>query len=170
MDEGQSPDELRSHYGPTGPVAVAKRFVDLVLGKQNLADAWPLMTEGLRRFVANEWVTVNAAHPSLRATNPQALVEALAQERPTHPLWPAFESSQAQNFNDLWSNIDLDTRGWASRPRLIAPGRELVLLAETGGTEPITVAEPTVVPALGFTMELQDGDVWRIDEIGDPSA
>jgi hypothetical protein len=58
-------------------------------------------------------------------------------------------------LGNAWSHVDLETWGWASRPRPIAPGYEVALFIPTAGAMRV-VTEPTLVRGLPLVMHHTD--------------
>jgi hypothetical protein len=161
----QSQDELDAHYGPGGPVEAAKKWIWAVLHDGDLRMAWRLTDEVLRRALAEAWVMANGEHPAVREHDPGNLIEGLSRETSRHYLWNGFAETQIAQFRELWSDIDLEGWGWASKPRLISPGYERVLLVEAGG-EPIVLKKEQAMEALAFVMHEDPDRGWLVAEVG----
>ncbi len=157
----QSPEELGAHYGPEGPVQAADDWVTAVLDADNLDGVWDRTTPALRRKMAESWVEANRTHPLIQLYKPDELIEALCGDSRDHPLWPAFEQTQIDEFHAGWSVIDSERWGYASRPRPIGLNRELVLLVKGRGRE---FDGPTLVEGWGFVMEHSEQG-WKVADI-----
>jgi hypothetical protein len=162
MEDGpQTPEELEAHYGPEGPVVVAQRFFESLYRDRDLAAAYEVMTPELRGERTDEWVEGNAAHPALAALDHREVAESLADARSDHALWPAFEESSIQSFAETYSFVDLDSYGYASRPRPIGVDHELVLLLEADRNDPRIFERPTLISGAQFALEHRH-DRWLV--------
>ena len=155
--EPQTPEELDAHFGPEGPVAVAQRFFEALYRAQSLRAAYEFMTPELRRDRTDAWVELNAAHPELAVLDCEALAERLAEPEPDDPLWPGFETSSLQDFVAAYSFVDLDSYGYASRPRPIGVDQELVLLVRGNRNTPKVFDRPTLISGAQFVLEHRGG-------------
>lgn len=155
--EPQTPEELDAHFGPEGPVAVAQSFFEALYRARSLRAAYGVMTSELRRDRTDAWVELNAAHPELAMLDREALAERLAEPEPDDPLWPAFEASSLQDFAAAYSFIDLDSYGYASRPRPIGVDQEVVLLVMGDRNTPRVFDRPTLISGAQFVLEHRGG-------------
>ena len=155
--EPQTPEELDAHFGPEGPVAVAQLFFEALYRDRSLRTAYQFMTPELRRDRTDAWVELNAAHPELATLDREALAERLAEAEPDDPLWPAFEDSSLQDFAAAYASIDLDSHGYASRPRPLGVAQELVLLVKQDRNTPRVFDQPTLISGAQFVLEHRDG-------------
>lgn len=150
----QTAEEIQAHVGPSGPVEIASRWLQLVLIDGDYAAAWRLTDPAYRAWRAREWVTANAQHPAIRARGPEQLVAALAEVDSASDGWPAFAATEIAQFRESWSNVDLETWGWASRPRPLALGYELVIC--TPDLVGQRIQETTLIRALQLVMHHTD--------------
>jgi hypothetical protein len=153
----QTREELNAHFGPDGPVAVAQRFFEALFRDRSLRAAWEVMTPELRRDRTDAWVEVNARHPALAMIDSDVVAESLAEADPDHPLWPAFESSSVEDFLEAYSFADLESYGYASRPRPIGVDQEIVLLVRGDTNQPRVFDRPALVSGAQFVMEHRGG-------------
>jgi hypothetical protein len=142
-EEHQSQEELDAHYGPDGPVYAATRWIELVQNGE-LERAWPLTDARLRLVLVQAWLWANRSHPFVKDLDLDETARALAERAPIHPLWYRFLESQEDEFEEKWSDFDLDYWGAGSRPRIVAPELELLIYVKTEG-EPIVFEEATLV-------------------------
>jgi len=82
-----------AHYAATGPVAAALRWVALVLDGR-LGAAWSGTSSLFRLALTRHWCWQHRAALAREGHDPPLVAAALADEGPTHPLWPAFARSQ----------------------------------------------------------------------------
>ncbi|MGC5399322.1 hypothetical protein ACPXCP_26740 [Streptomyces sp. DT20] len=75
----------------------------------------------------------------------QTIADAMLISRSDHELWPDFESSEVQAFQESWGGIDADQLGGASRRRRVARDYDLVVLAPVGESGGYFVNSPTPV-------------------------
>jgi hypothetical protein len=150
-DLEQTPEELQAHFGPAGPIQAATQFLESMLQQRDYAAAWRLMDPDFRRRRAEQWVEANAQHSMIVGRDLDQLVEELTMIESTSDLWPTFAGIELSTFVSAWSNVDLETWGWASRPRPIAPGYEVALFIPTEGTVRV-VTESTLVHGLPLVM------------------
>jgi hypothetical protein len=106
--------------------AAAERWVRLIVERNDLPTAWPLMDPDHRGELTRAWVQANRLHRDLVGYELDRLAIDLAQERPDHPLWPAFRDTQLEEILDVvFCHVDLADWGWmrSSRPRSRTPPR-----------------------------------------------
>lgn len=156
-DDPQTREEIDAHFGPDGPVVVAQRFFEALYRDRSLRAAYEVMTPELRRDRTDAWVELNAAHPTLATIDREELAARLAEIGSDHPLWPAFEDSSLQDFSEAYSFVDLDSYGYASRPRPIGVDQEVVLLVKGASGAPMTFDRPTLISGAQFVTEHREG-------------
>ncbi len=162
MDE-QTPEEVDAAFAPDGPIAAAHAFLDAALSGSDLTRLWQISTYRLRRELTTAWVEANREHPLLAVSDLEALPDVLARVATTDPVWPIFRRAQADELAKGLAHLDGPTWGWASRPRLLTPDRELVLLLDTGTEDTVTLEADTPFPGFGFIVELIEGR-WLVDD------
>lgn len=138
-------------------MVVAQLFFEALYRDQSLRTAYRFMTPELRRDRTDAWVEVNASHPELATLDREALAARLAEAEPDDPLWSAFEASSLQDFATAYAAIDLDSHGYASRPRPIGVAQELVLLVRQDGNTPRVFDQPTLISGAQFVLEHRSG-------------
>jgi hypothetical protein len=143
-----------------GSVSVAADWLDAILRRSSLTDAWPLTTMGMREGLAAAWVSLNRNHPAIDGADPDELVDDLASFESTDPvIWTGFELSEVAYFQAQLGDVDIDSWGWVVEPLIVALDVEGVLfVGDVPGPQR---------PALAFLMRWADG-VWRVDAIGAP--
>jgi hypothetical protein len=156
MADFQTPEELQSHYGEEGPVAAALEWMRLVVEEGDLRAAWPLTDPPFRWRQAMRWVGANVQHPALAGRDLKALVDELASESPDDDLFDAFSDNYIDAMREATANYPARVSDWsaASKPRLIAPDYEKVLLAPTSHD---AVLEDTQIEAKEMVMHFLDG-------------
>lgn len=138
-------------------MVVAQLFFEALYRDQSLRTAYQFMTPELRSDRTDAWVALNASHPELATLDREALAARLAEPEPDDPLWPAFEDSSLQDFAAAYASIDLDSHGYASRPRPIGVAQELVLLVKQDRNTPRVFDQPTLISGARFVLEHRDG-------------
>lgn len=162
-----NPDEVAAQFEPGGPIDAANQWVEAVLRQHDLAAGWPLMDESLRRNLVRAWLDANLSHPALVGEDPDQLCDALGMDDPTgHRLWAGFAVIQVGELLAAWNHVNLDHCSYASRPRLISPDLELIMLMDTGSPDPVIILEPTALPAIGFFMRHRPEGGWVIQGFG----
>lgn len=161
-DEGheQSPEELQAHFGPAGPVQAATAWLEAVLRDRDYRAAWRLSDPLFRQWRAQEWVDANAHHPDLAGRDVQQLVDDLAELDSTSDVWEEFATIEVQQYRSSWQHVNLDTWGWASRPRPFSPDREIVLFIPASGVA-TQVTHAALVHGLPLVM-LHTAEGWLL--------
>lgn len=148
-----SPQLELAHYAAGGPVDCAHRWLKALLDDQDFPAFWVATHPTLRLCLAQEHLLRIVAGDVGDDTETIELI--IAERRddldfiagnlaspagPGFHNWPAFVDDVLNTYASRWAPIEPDRWGAASRPRLVAPDLELVLLVDTGG-------EPFIVPA-----------------------
>lgn len=126
---------------PGDASTVAEAWVEAVMDRKELRQAWPLMERNLRLVLAQHWVLSHAELGS-DVIGPHAgwdiLAQGLAADPSTHPLWERFAKERLLRWREYWGTFS--TRTWKIRS------------TETAGAdlEVVTFAEPRL-PALEAT-------------------
>lgn len=142
----QSEAEIQAHID--GPVQAAWEWLLAVVDNQDFETAWDLTAPELRRTRAHAWLSANPAEEQ----NVEQLVQGIAPE----PLRSRFAAAELSAYAESFGHLDTSQMGAASRPRVIGPDAELVVLAQMG-QEPKVFTEPTLVHSLTFLMHLVRG-------------
>jgi hypothetical protein len=165
--EPQTPEELEAHFGPSGPVEAARRWLTSVLEVEDLSGVWPETDSNLRLVMTQAWAWANRGHPWLAGQDAEQIGKDLASEEgPRHRLWRFFEETQISEFKHGWPpGFAVDTWGVASRPRPTVLDHELVLFvdpAEVNDPNEVHVwDEATLVHAIGVLLRrTQEG--WLV--------
>jgi len=161
---GESPEERQVHFGPGGPVAAAKSWLEEVVVRRDVRAAWHGTDPDYRLALTQAIIFLNEQHPLLMGYERDELAHALAQENPTHPLWDSFEDLLAEEFlNDLG---EVRVENWTSvSPRPISPGYELVLFPR----EPADELEPPEIYAHGILIHYRGGR-WLVAGLSERQA
>ncbi|MGW9316492.1 hypothetical protein ACWGSB_29595 [Streptomyces albidoflavus] len=146
MTFDQSEAEIQAHID--GPVQAAWEWLLAVVDDQDFETAWDLTAPELRRTRARAWLSANPAE--------EQHVEQLAQGTAPEPLRSRFAAAELSAYAESFGHLDTSQMGAASRPRVIGPDAELVVLAQLG-QEPKIFTEPTLVHGLTFLMHLVRG-------------
>lgn len=167
-DDQQSREELQVHYGPAGPVEVARRWLEAVLRAGDYARAWALMDDNHRLCRAQAWVHNNQDSPDIALRDRIQFAEALASSPSTDPLWADFAGTELAQMRRTWSDVDLAGLGAASRPRPVGVDLELVVFVRpeeqpAGG---MTTGATLIPSAIVFTMRSTSAG-WLIAALDD---
>lgn len=142
----QTEAEIQAHID--GPVQAAWEWLLAVVDDRDFETAWNLTAPELRRARAHAWLTANPAEEQ----NLEQLVGGTAPE----PLRSRFAAAELRAYAESFGHLDTSQMGAASRPRVIGPDAELVVLAQLG-QESKVFTEPTLVHGLTFLMHLVQG-------------
>lgn len=156
---------MLAQYAPGGPIAAATEWLGAVYGESDLRAAWRLTDPDLRLLLAQAWLWANRERTILAGAESDDLkAEAaeLAQVSSPSSYWKMFSTTQLAEFHE--QELDLDSWGFASSPRLIAPDYELLLLAECGA-DGLLVEEPTQVLAHRYLMH-HTSEGWLVAGFG----
>jgi hypothetical protein len=160
---GDSPEERQIHFGPDGPVAAARTWLEAI-ARKDVRSAWQGTDPDYRLALTQAIIFLNQDHPSLMGYEREALAHALAEEDPGHPLWGSFENLLAEEFlNDL-GEVRVENWG-AVTPRPISPGYELVLFPR----EPVDDLGPPEIYAHGILIHFRDGR-WLVAGLSERQA
>jgi len=161
---GDSPEERLIHFGPGGPVAAAKSWLEDVVVRRDVRSAWRITDPDYRLALTQAIIFLNEQHSLLMGYDRDELAHALAEEHPTHPLWDTFEALLGEEFlNDLG---EVRVENWTSvSPRPIAPGYELVLFPREPGEE----LDPPEIYAHGLLLHFREGR-WLVAGLSERQA
>jgi hypothetical protein len=166
-DDWQSADEIEAHFADGGPLVAARRWLTTVVTVRDLDAAWLDVDPEFRLLLARRWLWASREDGEVAAYDLDEAALGLAEEYPVHDLWPAFSETILDDLGSSWPLLDLDSLAAASRPRPIAIGYELVVLAAAGPQGSIVnLEEPT---PLEETLELlmhHADDRWLVSGIG----
>jgi hypothetical protein len=156
-----------AQISPKGPVVAASRFVNAILGG-DVAAAWPLVEDRLRRWLIDAWITQYAHEPELARRDRGKLRDALAADVPLHHLWPSFAASLLLTLAEAWAHVDPETFAWATDPRPIGLDVEAVVYAQRPAHGD-AYSEDVLVPGITISMRRGDGE-WRVAGFEEPSS
>lgn len=125
-----SSSEPAASPGDAPGVAVA--WVEAVMDRRDLRQAWPLMEPNLRLVLAQHWILSHAEAGS-EVVGPQAgwdmLAQGLAAEPSTHPMWDRFAKERLLRWREYWGKFS--ARTWKVREaERLGPDLEIVTFAE----------------------------------------
>ncbi|MEW2426052.1 hypothetical protein AB0911_36645 [Streptomyces nigra] len=156
MTFDQSEAEIQAHID--GPVQAAWEWLLAIVDDRDFETAWGLTAPDLRRTRAHAWVTAN--HPLAPAQDTERTVEQTRARNRSEASAIEVRGRRAERIRGVVRSSDSSQMGVASRPRVIGPDAELVVLAQLG-QEPKIFTEPTLVPGLTFLMHLIQ-DRWLV--------
>jgi hypothetical protein len=146
----QTPEELGALCGPGSAFEAARAWLTAVIVDEDLAAAWTLTDPALRFCLAQAWLWEHRDEPTLAHASLELVAQAL-QRGGAGLWWESFAADQVAACRESWGIVSLDSWGFLSRPRPIAPDLELLLLANHAETG-ILITEPTMVSVLPFLM------------------
>ncbi|WP_274563234.1 hypothetical protein [Streptomyces spiramyceticus] len=153
-------------YDDDGQIGVAFRFCRHVIAGEidealRLADSnWVLCRIQAWLWNARSFLGDDVAQ--LRT-----IADAMMSSRSDHELWENFASSEVQNFQDAWGELDPDQLGGASRRRRVGRDYDLVVLAPVGESGGYFVNSPTPVPGgLTYLMHNVEGNWFLANHLG----
>ncbi|MFD5848251.1 hypothetical protein [Streptomyces chartreusis] len=152
MTFDQTEDEIQAHID--GPVQAAWEWLQAVVDDRDFETAWALTAPELQRARARAWLERELS-PASEADTERA-VEQLMQETAPEPLRSRFAAAELNAYVESFGHMDTDQMGAGSRPRVIGPDAELVVLAQLGQERKV-FTEPTLVSGLTFLMHLVHG-------------
>jgi len=156
------PEEI-NHYAEGGPVQALWTWWEHVMGDhRSYRSAWPLMDENLRRCRSQAWLWNNRTFDEIARLGIEGLAERYIGDVEA-PFWDEFAAIELEGLDEAWSWLG-STPGAASRPRLIAPDLELVVLVRTEA-DVIVVEDPTEMQTLPILMRMVDSG-WLVASFG----
>jgi hypothetical protein len=148
----QTEDEIQAHID--GPVQAAYAWLLAVVDDQDFETAWNLTAPELKRTRARAWL--DGDPQTGQATDVEESAERLVVGTAPASLWSAFASAELDVLLAGFGHLDTDQMGAGSRPRVIGPDAELVVLAQMGRERKI-FTEPTLVHGVTFLMRFVQG-------------
>ena len=173
MFDRQTPAEIAAQLADDGPVMTAFRWLEMVIHEDDFRAIWRGLDADFRLVIAQAWLWANRDHPDVVGYDLEGAGHVLASIDEQHDLRDAFASAQLGEFRAAWTFVDTTMLGGASRPRIVAPDYEAVILAPTEGV-PIYADTPTeIADALRFLMHCSHGR-WLVagfqtDDIPNPT-
>jgi hypothetical protein len=164
-DDWQSTGEIEAHFDDEGPIMAALRWLTAVLTLEDVDAAWPDVDPELRLVLAQCWLWRHRDDPSLAFHELEAAASELADEYPDHELWPEFSGALLADVRTRWPWLDLASIAAAGRPRPVAIGYELVVLAPSDAGSPIISVEDLPDPSLQLLMHHSDAR-WLVSGLG----
>lgn len=163
----QTEEELRAHFGPGGPVDVVFKWMAAALDHRDYVRCWSLSDHNFRLCRAQAWIYNNQDWTEISKRDRDELAARLATTPPIEDLiWKGFAETEIDQLHDVWKDYKPTSRvGAASRPRLIAPDLELVIIVPTDG-EALLFEQPTLVRSLTFIVHHTD-DGWKVASVLD---
>lgn len=149
--------------GSPGDVsAVAVAWVDAVMDRKELREAWPLMERDLRLVLAQHWILSHAEVGS-GFIGPQAgwdmLAQGLAADPSTHPLWDRFAKERLLRWRGFWGTFS--ARTWKIRSTENA-GADLEVVTFAEPRLPALEAKPGPPPVLRRLALRRSGGTWLV--------
>lgn len=148
----QTEDEIQAHID--GPAQAAWEWLLAVVDDRDFEAVWALTAPELQRARARAWL--ESELPSAPAADTERTVEQLMQGTAPEPLRSRFAAAELNAYVLSFGHVDTDQMGAGSRPRVIGPDAELVVLAQLGQERKV-FTEPTFVPGLTFLMHFIEG-------------
>jgi hypothetical protein len=134
----------------TGPVKAAQAWIEAVqLGRYDTA--WAMTEPRLRLVRAQAWIWNNRKDTDIAALDRDELARALAEERPSHPLWGDFAATELHQITGVYGTFQSENWGATSGPSAAGPDYALVLFAHLSG-DPLILTDRPSVFSLAFLM------------------
>jgi len=133
-----------------GPIKAAQAWIEA--GQPGRYDmAWAMTAPGLRLARAQAWIWNNRKDADIAPQKRDGLAEALAAERPSHPLWEDFAATELHQMRDVYGPFQADSWGASSGPSSVGTEYALVLFAQLSSEPRILTGQPQVF-SLAFLM------------------
>ncbi len=123
VDTEQMPGDFRGDFGP---LFIAQVVLHL-LAAGDYEKAFSRFSQSLQLARAQAWLFNNQAELGIIDSNRESFIDRLVEPDVTDPLWKEFSSSEAAQYKDAFSWLDIDRLGWSQRRRIIGPGHEVVI-------------------------------------------
>jgi hypothetical protein len=140
----QTEDEIQAHID--GPVQAAYAWLLAVVDDRDFKAAWDLTAPQLKRTRARAWLD-----RTNQVADIEDSMERLVAGTAPASLWSAFASAELDVLLAGYGHLDTDQLGAGSRPRVVGPDAELVVLAQLGQERKV-FTEPTFVQSVTFLM------------------
>ncbi len=115
------------------PQAAAVRWVEAVMGRGDLAEAWPGTDPVLRLVLAQEWVWSRRHDPAIgHEADWDEIANGLARGPGGHALWDRFAGDLISMWRQSWSGFDPATWDVRAEPEVLDLDLEMVTFAERG--------------------------------------
>lgn len=159
MTFDQSESEIQAHID--GPVQTAWDWLDAAIGTRDHETLWDLTDPAWKNVRARAWLSSQAEGARDEAEIAEIAAQLVDGVAP-QSLWGRFAASELDYYAQLFGQFDLDRMGAGSRPRVVAPDYEIVVLAQLG-TQMVVFTEPTEVFGIDFLMHFTTGR-WLVAE------
>ncbi|MGH9224422.1 MAG: hypothetical protein ACRD2W_11735 [Acidimicrobiales bacterium] len=116
---------------PESPQAAAAAWVDNVLGRRDLAAAWPATDPQLRLVLAQDWVWNHRHDPAIGHDQDwDEIANGLAAGPGAHPLWGRFAAELLGTWERTWRGFGTDAWTVKDEPEVLDLDLELVTFVE----------------------------------------
>ncbi len=113
------------------PQAAAAAWVDAVVDRRDLAEAWTATDPLLRLVLAQDWVWNHRHDPAVGHDNDwDAIARGLAASPPNHPLWPRFEDEMVGLWQRTWKGFGSHTWNVVEEPEVLDLDLEIVTFVD----------------------------------------
>jgi hypothetical protein len=167
-DDWQSTGEIEAHFDDEGPIMAALRWLTTVFTLEDFDTAWREIDPELRLVLVQCWLWGHRGDPALAFHDLEAAASELAAEYPDHELWAELSAALLVGIRTRWPWLDLASIAAAGRPRPVAIGYELVVLAPSDAGRPIiSVDGPDLPdPSLQLLMHHSGDARWLVSGLG----
>lgn len=153
---GMTPDDER--YAADAPIMRnAWAFAKAYWIDHDMREAWLCTDPLMRRCWVQAWAYPLLAELRGDGYDPEAVVEALIQDEPTHELWKPFACTQLKGAT---LPVDVETWGIKVNPEPVALDVELLRLLPKPASGVIEPGERYVSQPL--LMRFEEGEGWRL--------
>lgn len=143
---------------------VVEQWLIRVFDEGDLAAAWPITDEPLRRSLVQSWIILEADRRDVGAVDRDKLAQVLsAVNQPAHPLWTEFAAWRVIRWRNVLPRYVTrgDLRGIVSGEYATAPDIEQVWIAHVDAE----VVEGVAIEAQRLLVRRLEDD-WRVAGIG----
>ena len=147
---------------PPSAQEVAATWVELVMDRGNLDEAWPLTDPTLRLVLVQDWIWAHRHH-SFVGQGPEwdDLAHSLAAARPQPALWPRFRAELLELWHKIWKGFSALTWQAFDDPEVVGLDLETVTFVELDASG--VPARRTTVPRRFALRHCDTG--WQVASI-----
>jgi hypothetical protein len=161
---------MASGTEPGTPQEAATAWVEAVMDRGDLTEAWPITDPVLRLVLAQDWVWNHRhelATPEGVQVQWETIAQGLASSPPQHELWERFASETVGRWQQIWKGFNARTWRVSEQAEVLGLDLEMVTFVEVtedseGGDGPPHSARQAF--SRRFAMVHSDG-VWLVASV-----